>query len=32
VAGAVVGAVAAVAISQSGPPTAAWRAQPVTTS
>jgi eukaryotic-like serine/threonine-protein kinase len=31
VAGALVGAVAAVAISQSSPPTAAWRAQPVTT-
>jgi hypothetical protein len=31
VAGALVGAVAAVAISQSAPPTAAWRAQPVTT-
>ena len=31
VAGALVGAVAAVAISQSAPPPAAWRAQPVTT-
>jgi hypothetical protein len=32
VAGALVGAVAAVAISQTAPPTAGWRAQPVTTS
>jgi len=31
VAGALVGAVAAVAISQTAPPTAGWRAQPVTT-
>ncbi|MBN1528123.1 MAG: serine/threonine protein kinase [Thermoleophilaceae bacterium] len=31
VAGALVGAVVAVAISQSAPPTAGWRAQPVTT-
>ena len=31
VAGALVGAVAAVAVSQTAPPTEGWRAQPVTT-